>query len=282
MRKSLKKATAALVASVFALSLAVGIVPNVASAAVSKTAQKAAKAEYDPAGTYHAYFGMQQQESWIFRDPWYAEELGLEGVNLPEGVSFDSILQSKEGVVSALDGTVIDAEITGNGVYTVGVEGLNGCLDTSPDSVLAMIYVDTDVPATAKDTFQISNVKLQLDGVEQTLPETVFFNEEEHKTAGLLRFDPVNAYQKEKGNYPDSPSVVTPSDSIKIVFTVSGMAQDNPDAVEATPTPAPKADDADSDDGKDGGISGGLVAGIVVVVVVVVGAVVVVSKKKKN
>ena len=55
MRKSIRKIIAIASASVMALTFAV------------------------------AYFGLQQTESWIFRDEWYQEENGLNGTNLPDG-----------------------------------------------------------------------------------------------------------------------------------------------------------------------------------------------------
>lgn len=286
MRKSFRKITAGFAASALALTLAATMVPSVASAVnVSKDGKAAAKAEFDPAGTYHAYFGFQQTQSWIFRDEWYSEELGKSGTNLGDS-TFENLSQSGD-VTTAIEGaTVTDAEITGNGTYTVGVEGLDGCLTATADAVISMIYVDTDVPVSAKDTFQISDVKLVLDDKTQTLPEEIFFNEEAQGESGLIRFDPVNTYQKDKGEYADCPSIVTPNNSIKITFTVSGMANDNPDAVEATPTPAAEDDAAASDDkseakDSDSSISPVVVAGIVVAVVVIAGVVVVVTKKKK-
>ena len=54
----------------------------------------------------------------------------------------------------------------------------------------------------------------------------------------MFRLDPFNSYQKDQGAYPGCPSVRTPNDSVEITFKVSGFDVDNPDAVEATPTPA--------------------------------------------
>ena len=284
----LRKITSALAASTLALALATTMLPATADAAtvVSKEGKKAAKAEFNPDNTYHAYFGLQQTETWIFRDEWYSETLGKTGTKLGDGNNFDGTLfqNGDDGSTPIQGATVTDAEITGNGTYTVGVEGLNGCLTQNQSAVLSMIYVDTDVPVAAKDTFKISDVKLVIDNKTQTLPEKLFYNEEAEGDSGLLRFDPVNTYQKDQGAYPDCPSVVTPNDSIKITFTVSGLSKDNPDAVEATPTPAPKADDASSDssdsDSKSS-ISAPVVVGIVVAVVVIAGVVVVVTRKKK-
>lgn len=292
MRKSIQKLIAVASASVMALALAVSIVPASALAETSKAGKKAAKAAFDPAGTYHAYFGLQQTETWLFRDEWYSDTLGIDGKNLKSAnLTFDqgTLFQSLNNVVSAVEGTkVTDAEITGNGVYTVKVEGLNGVLTANPDAVLSMIYVDTDIPMSAQgNPVEISDWKLKLDGKTQTLPAEVYYPFEYTSESGLLRFDAVNTYQKDQGDYPDCPSIMAPKDSIEISFKISGMAQDNPEAVEATPEPV-KSDtksDAKSDtksDAKSGGISTPAVVGIVVVVIVIVAIVVVVAKKKRD
>lgn len=290
MRKSLKKIAATLTASMLVMAVAVTAAPVAADAATtpSKAAKKLAKQEFDPAGTYHAYFGLQETQTWIFRDPWCSDTLGTTGSKFGEdalGATYNDLLKSTSEGLEKVDGTITDAEITGNGVYTVSVEGLNGCLTTDQSAVVSMIYVGTDVPVSAKDTFKISDVKLVMDNKTQTLPEEIYFNEEEEDATGFIRFDQVNTYHRDQGTYPGCPSVMNPTDSIKITFTVSGMAQDNPDAVEATPTPAPAADDADnSDDTADKDESSFPVIPVVVVVAVVVvaGVVVVVSKKKEK
>ena len=99
MRKSLKKITAMLTASVLAMAVAVTAVPGTADAATtpSKAAKKLAKQEFDPNGTYHAYFGMQQSGTWIFRDPWCSETLGIDGTEYAEsttGATFNNLLKS--------------------------------------------------------------------------------------------------------------------------------------------------------------------------------------------
>lgn len=291
MRKSIQKLIAVASASVMALALAVSIVPASALADTSKAGKKAAKAEFDPAGTYHAYFGLQQTETWIYRDEWYSDTLGIDGENLKEaGLTFDqgTLFQSKDNANGTVEGTkVTDAEITGNGVYTVKVEDLNGVLTENANAVLSMLYVDTDIPMSAKDNpVTISDWKLKLDGNTQTIPAEVYFPSEYTGESGLLRFDVVNTYQKDQGDYPDCPSIVTPQNSIEIIFTVSGFANDNPDAVEATPEPVESSSDSGSSSSSDSESSGGIgtagVVGIVVVVIVIVAVVVVVAKKKRD
>lgn len=298
MKKSIKKLIAVASASFMALTLAVTAVPNSASAATSKAGKQAAKAEFDPNGEYHAYFGLQQKESWIFRDEWYQKENGLGGTSWKktEGLDYESgLFRSGQNGLEAIEGaTVTDAVIKGNGTYTVGVEGLNGVLsdaESEKQAVMSMIYVSTDIPWSAKgNPVTISDVKLTLDGMDQVLPAEVFYPMEYiEKDCAIIRFDPFNLYQKDKGTYADCPSILTPRDTIQITFTVSGFANDNPDAVEATPEPAPATDDANSSsssssDSKSdgGGIGTGAIIAIVVVVVIVIAAIVVVATKKKR
>lgn len=291
MRKSLRKVAATVSALALALAVTATAVPTDVSAATSKAGKKAAKAEFDADGTYHAYFGFQEKGSWIFRDEWYSDTLGIDGKDMKKaGLTFDqgNLFQSKDNQVTAIEGTQVqDAEIKGNGTYTVGVSGLNGCLDTQGSSEIAvsMIYVDTDIPMKAKDNpVTISDVKLLCDGKEMTLPSDTFYPKEYTDESGLLRFDPMNAYQKDQGEYPDSPDItVVPSDSIQIQFTVSGFNSDNPDAVaEAADATSASSDanttsDASTSDKKS---SSPVVPIVIVVVVVAVVAVVVVKKKK--
>lgn len=122
------------------------------------------------------------------------------------------------------------------------------------------------------------------------LPATQFFKPET-LAAGYLSLYLVDAYARDQGEYPDSPDVKNPADSMSITFTVAGFSKDNPEAVAETPTPEPEKDDASSasssekaDEEKEdeGGssVNPGVVAGIVVGVVVVAGVVVAVTRKK--
>ena len=295
MRKSVKKLVAAVSAGIVALTLAVTAVPANAATNVNKAGKQAAKKEFDASGNteYHAYFGMQQTESWIFRDEWYAKENGINGSGIPEGQSFEGTLyQSKDGENLVMEGvTVTDAVIKGNGVYTVKVEGLNGALtqaESSQQAQLSMLYIDTDIPASAMDKVTISDWKLVVDNNTQSLPADVFFPDEYIDNSGLIRFDPYNTYQKDQGAYPECPSVKTPNDSIVITFKVSGFDVDDPEAVEATPTPAAADDSSSSDSSSDsqssngGGLNAGVVVAIVVIVVVVIAAIAIAVKRKKD
>lgn len=291
MRKSLRKVAATVSALALALAVTATAVPADVSAETSKAGKKAAKTEFDADGTYHAYFGFQQQGSWIFRDEWYSDTLGIDGSNMKKaGLTFDqgTLFQSGKKGVTTIEGTKVqDAEIKGNGTYTVGVSGLNSCLDPKGDSEIkiSMIYVDTDIPMKVKDNpVKISDVKLLCDGKEVSVPSDPYYPAEYTDASGLMRFDAMNAYKKEQGEYPDSPDMnVVPTDSIQIQFTVSGFNSDNPDAVAgandatSTSSDANTTSDASTSSSKK---SSPVVPIVIVVVVVAVVAVVVVKKKK--
>lgn len=273
MRKSLKKAAASALAAALALTVVVGV-GNSASAA---------PAAFDPAGEYYASIGFQQNNSWIFHneitDP---DGLGLDGKEVKAaGLDYRTdVMQSKDGT-NKVDGTITGAELKGNGTYTVKVEGLNGIMQSNETDVkMNMIYLTTNLPADAKDKVTFSDVTLKMDGRTVQLPETQFFKPET-LDAGYLSLYVMDDYAKSQGEYEDSPEVMNPNDSMEITFTIAGFANDNPDAVPATPTPEPEKKDVKSDDKGGSSVNAGLVAGIVVAVVVVAGVIVVVSKKKK-
>lgn len=281
MRKSFKKLAASALAAVMALTVVVGV-GNTASAA---------KATFDPAGTYHAHLGFQQTESWRFHNEVTDKTLGLNGTDLKAaGLNYDTdVARSGENGVEKIDGKVQGAELKGNGTYTVKITDLNDCLTSAPDGVnaadmkMSMVYLSTDLPADAKDKVKFTDVSLKVDGKTVQLPATQFFKPET-LDAGYTSLYLIDTYAKDQGEYTDSPELATPpSDSMEITFTVSGFTNDNPDAVAETPTPAPtKAASTDKADDEGGSsVNGGLVAGIVVAVVVVVGVVVVVTRKKK-
>ena len=71
-------------------------------------------------------------------------------------------------------------------------------------------------------------------------------------------------------------------ESIEVQFTVAGFNYDNPDAVAATPTPAPTvAADTSSSDSSNS-IPAGAVVAIVVVAVVVIGGIVIACVSRKR
>ena len=148
MRKSMKKVLATAAAFALTFSFAAGGVADTASASVtcSKAGKQAGKADIDLDGTYHAYFGFQQQDSWVFRNAWYDPELGLDGKSLVGDATYDQMLTTLD-VSDAIPvaGTITDAEITGNGTYRVGVSGLDSSKLVQDTSKIYQIFVSTDI-----------------------------------------------------------------------------------------------------------------------------------------
>ncbi len=296
MRKSLKKVAASVLAATLALTVVASMGSTADAVKKSKKAKKAAEkvVAFDPAGTYKASVGFQQTESWRFHDEITNKETGLNGSDL-NGLNYETdVMRSGDNGVEKIDGTVEGVELKGNGTYTAKITGLNGSLDTAPEGAvqdqmkIAMLYLTTNLPADAKDKVQFTDVSLKVDGSEVTLPEKLFIKPETLKD-GYTSLYLIDTYAKGQGEYADSPELaMPPHDSIEITFTISGFANDNPEAVPATPTPAPKQDDAtsatsaDEDDSEGGSsVNAGVIAGIVGAVVVVAGIVVVVTRKKK-
>lgn len=283
MRKTLKKVIATVAAGTLAFALAAGVAPTTADAAVecSKAGKKAGKAEVNLDGTYHAYFGFQQTDSWTFRNAWYEPTLGMDGDSLKEPATYDQVLTTLN-VSDAIPvgGTVADAEIKGNGTYTVGVTGLDVSGMVQDATKFSLIFASTDIPSKAIDdgTITISDVKLSIDGSESWSGDP--YVNADAKEWGLYQFDVINTYQQD--GYT-SPTILMPTDSIEITFTVSGFNYDNPDAVEAEEAPAeePAAGAATEEaDDSEGGSAMPIV--IAVVAVVVIAGVVIVVKKKRG
>lgn len=286
MRKTLKKVAATLAACTMAFALAASVVPNIAEAGVdcSKAGKKAGKAEIDLDGTYHVYFNFQQKDTWIFRDTWFNPSTGKGGKDITDELPFEGMLQSSESGTIVSPGTVTDVEIKGNGTYKVGVTGLDDSIGTAEE--IGMIGINSDIPSKAVEdgTITISDVKLSMDGSEKWSGEP-YFNEDA-KEWGLCEMDIVNTWQS--AGY-ESPTVMAPSDSIEITFTVSGFNSDNPDAVEQTEETTEGGDAATAEEGTTGAEettensnSSAAPIVIVIIVIVVVAGVVVVVKKKKN
>lgn len=271
MRKSLKKIVSAITAGVMALALGVTVIPSVAFAEeVTDEAIALGKKDFDPNGEYNAYFMFQADGCWIFRDPFYKKTTGMENENWDKMLTTLDVEDAKP-----VDGQITDVKIKGNGTYTVGVKGLNGCITNSKEeSHVKFVGVSTDIPSN--DTVKITNVKTKIDGITKLTQDNAIIDDEAQKAVNTINFNTANTYRNSADLKTDFQ---LPNDSVEVTFTVSGFAKDDPDAKEATPTPAAK-----SNDKKDDSKSSVPVIPIVVVVAVVVvaGVVVVVTSKKKK
>lgn len=236
----------------------------------------AAAAPVDLDGTYNAYIG--------FQTPKYSFRNAFDDATYGRDTDFFNQVTGWDGSDPvALGGTFTDTQITGNGTYTVSVDGLS-----FPDGEFAdqeymnLIFLSTDIPNSGEIT--ISDVQLKVDGKTVDLAAVgAIVSPDSPDYLNILLQNIWNEEVSELGYY------AVPMSSISITFTVSGFNYDNEaaaeepaDDTEAAATEAP-AEETTADAEEESGSNTGLIIGIVVVVVVVVGVVagVVVSKKKK-
>jgi len=232
-------------------------------------------------GTYHAYIGFQTPK-FSFRN---AFDDATYGRDVAGDVDWFNQVTGWDGNDPiTIPGTFTDAEIAGNGTYTVSADGLE-----FPDGEFAdqefmnLIFLSTDIPNTGEIT--ISDIKLTINGSSVDLGAGPIVSPDSVDYINMLLQNIWNDDVKELGYYAVPPT------SMSITFTVSGFNYDAEAPAEEPSTDAAPADDttpapaepASSDDTKDGGTNVVLIVVIVVAVVVVAaGAGIVVSKKKKK
>ncbi len=245
--------------------------------------EESAQFAFDPNGTYHAYIGVQTP-TWVFRNAWddatYGKESGC----------FDQ-MGFVDGEWVAQGGSFKDVEITGNGTYTVAVEGydFSGTFQDQAilgaDGLFNLLFVSTDLPVN--DEVVISNIVLKMDGSEIYTTETPFMDPDSKEVQKVLL---ANIWNNE---IEALPYYAAPKQSIEISFDVSGFANDavveEPVATEApAPTEAPAAEPtvapteapAAAPAEEEGGV--GPYVAVVAVLLGSVSAGVIVSKKKKE
>lgn len=227
-------------------------------------------AEFDPAGTYNAYIGLQTP-AYSFRNAWDEATYGK------ATEYFNQMTAWEDNVAVSRAGTFTDVEIKGNGTYTVKVEGLGDWIanDFTTQDYFNLLFVSTDIPVDADVTF--SNIKLLIDGSVKHTYETAVMDEDPGVLYKKVLVQNIwNDAVKEISYYP------IPTDSVAIEFTVSGFNYDK--AADETSTEGTSADtntNTGSDANNDGGNNILPIVIVVVVVVVAVVAVVVVKKNKK-
>ncbi|MBR1567892.1 MAG: hypothetical protein IJ648_02935, partial [Lachnospiraceae bacterium] len=224
-------------------------------------------------GTYHAYIGFQTPK-YSFRNSWSGES-GY-GNGTPE---FDQVTGwDSEGNEIVVPGTYKDAEIKGNGTYTVAVNGLE-----FPDGEFAeqdymnLIFFSTDIPNTGE--VEISDVVLKIDGSEVS-DVNALVNPESVNYIDVQLQSIYNDELKTIGYYP------TPMTDIEITFTISGFNYDNDGAAVEEDTEANGGEDtteAPVVESEKSGPNVGLIIGIVCGCLVICGLVVflIVRAKKK-
>lgn len=285
MRKNLTKMIASALAVATAFALVVTAAPD-ASAKKKKDKEaegtEAVSEEVDLDGTYHAYIGFQS-ESYTFRNSWSGKD--NYGFGTPQFEQVTGWGDDNEEVV--VPGELHDAEIAGNGTYTVSVTGL----DLSNESMMRMLYVSTDIPQN--DTIKFSDVSVKIDGYDKGSFAEGYMDTDEKQTHMTVLC--INQYNDGLEEIP----YTMPEDSMEITFTVSGFNYDNEAPAEEETgddasavsddtsgtsddtSSAGSTSDSTSDNTEDEGSSFPVVPVVIAVVVVIV-IVVVVAMKKKN
>lgn len=180
--------------------------------------------------TYHAYFGVQSA-SFTFRNAWNEAKYGQGQVSEDGMVYFDQLTGWDGPTALSMGGTFTDAEITGNGTYSVSMTDF----DFGEDETLNLLFISTDIPLDAGVSF--SNVKVIMDGQTKYTFDEAYLNPDDKEYVSPMC---INIWNDDLGKQDGLFGYMMPQDSIELQFTVSGMATDNPDAVitEATTTEA--------------------------------------------
>ena len=263
--------------------------------AVPANAAKKKKAEVDLDGTtYHATLGVQTcTQLWITRMGYYAadqnEMYGTENANKM------FYKESGTGNVVVQNGVFVDAEIAGNGTYTVALQDA----DFAGEKDISQLHIATDIPVN--DTIQFSAVKVKINGREITSFDEGFMEDEEPYLTGGMVCLCMNHWRSglvsqlaDQGMSETAESGYSllngdGADNIEITFTVSGFNYDNETILEEQEADNQPADEQETDTSdvspaneSTGNPSLALVCVIVAAVVVAVIVVVVLNRKKKD
>ena len=259
--------------------------------------------------SYHAYLGVQSA-SYTFRNAWNDATYG-QGITSDDGmVYFDQLTgwENPGNIAVSKGGVFTDAEITGDGTYSVSVTDF----DFGEDESLNLLFVSTDIPLDAGIT--ISDVKVIMDGsTKYTFDEAYLSPDEKEYMSPMC----INIWNEDLGKQDGLFGYMMPTDSIELQFTVSGTgveaetteaaaeevteetteevteaetteevteaeteAETEAAETEAAETEAAAADTQPAEESSSSNV--GVIIAIVAAVVVVAVVVVVVVKKKKN
>ena len=187
--------------------------------------------------TYHAYIGVQSA-SYSFRNAWYEPTYG-QGVTGDDGMVYFDQITGWDGPTAVNKGGVFnDAEITGDGTYTVSVTDF----DFGSDESLNLLFISTDIPLDSGVT--ISDVKVAFDGnTKYTFDEAYLSPDAKDYLEPMC----INIWNDDLGKEDGLFGYTMPENSIELTFTVSGLGAASDDAAAedaATEEEAPAEDAA--------------------------------------
>ncbi|MGN1105034.1 MAG: hypothetical protein ACI4RH_00165 [Huintestinicola sp.] len=181
--------------------------------------------------TYHAYIGVQSA-SFSFRNAWNEPSYG-KGVTSDDGmVYFDQITGWDGPTAVSKGGVFTDAEITGDGTYSVSVTDF----DFGSDESLNLLFLSTDIPLDSGIT--ISDVKVIMDGNTKYTFDEAYLNPDDKEYVSPMC---INIWNDDLGKEDGLFGYVMPANSIELSFTVSGFDAASAEAeapAEETETPA--------------------------------------------
>ncbi|MEE3392915.1 MAG: hypothetical protein VZR00_05060 [Lachnospiraceae bacterium] len=134
---------------------------------------------------YNAYLGFTLSNG-IFRQAWF----DTYGRYVSPSKYFYYPLVPSDGSVYEVDGSFEDAEIKGNGEYSVEfkIEGDN----FNSEAVFSRLFISTDIPASAFDSVKLTNVRLYADGKCVKKDMDTYLSLNDLKAPGSLSFYLVN------------------------------------------------------------------------------------------
>ncbi|MCI5751160.1 MAG: hypothetical protein MR038_01575 [Oscillospiraceae bacterium] len=224
---------------------------------------------------YNAYIGVQSA-SFSFRNAWNEPSYG-KGVTGDDGmVYFDQITGWDGPTAISKGGVFTDAQITGDGTYSVSVTDF----DFGEDESLNLLFVSTDIPLDAG--VSITDVKVILDGNAKYTFDEAFLSPDELEYVQPMM---INIWNSDLGGEDGLFGYTMPQDSIEIQFTVSGMgaASDAADdsVEEAIDSDIETTEDAPaSDETTTPAATGNASAAAIAAVMAAAGAAAVLSKKR--
>lgn len=164
--------------------------------------------------SYHAYLGVQSA-SYTFRNAWNDATYG-QGVTSDDGmVYFDQLTgwENPGNIAVNKGGVFTDAEITGDGTYSVSVTDF----DFGEDETLNLLFVSTDIPLDAGIT--ISDLKVIMDGNTKYTFDEAYLNPDDKEYVSPMC---INIWNEDLGKQDGLFGYMMPTDSIELQFTVSG------------------------------------------------------------
>lgn len=222
---------------------------------------------------YNAYIGIQS-ENYTFRNAWNEGTYG-KGITGDDGtVWFDQLTGWDGPTALNKGGDFTDAQITGDGTYSVSVTDF----DFGDDESLNLLFVSTDIPLD-KD-IKFTDVKVIMDGQTKYTFDEAYLSPDE---ASYYQPMMINIWNDDLGKSDGLFGYMMPTDSIEIQFTVSGLDAAAPaetdaaaeETTEAAPGSTPAADSSTTS-AKTGNAGAAMIAAVMAAA----GAAALVSRKK--